>query len=457
MALFTSVVSLMACGVCNADSDTVAGRIAELAALQAENSSFNFNVGANTVAFPGTFQDLSQQERIDIYTQSYKPFFNRDAYRPINIKDDTAERKSRDCSKVYVCIENYGKAEKEAEDAFFKAAIDYFNTLHFNSSRANEAEQNWIEKSENVTKASLDAEWSPCLCTKELDFAEFILKDLNMSCTEERIEQAGQNAKAYYQKLMEELNTVDEEWIEANKDRTYNNHVVVTTATVKNAAVPVSVYNMDISNAYNPENYHNKGNCKIVKYNDGGNSKEAEENLFIGDCYDNDYVYIVDSDGKSYCETEYVCVLGKSCTDKREKTNFCWFAASRQWDEFFGRMDEKWKEGYQIQRCTAGKWTSSGVDKIPVFIDKNGKVIKTNSGYFPQSIVGPGSYNVDCYAYICKNGTYGCPNGTCPAAGEECEPAKKTPQADSWAMDTKHRNTVKPYLDMLSKCKGSAK
>ena len=219
---------------------------------------------------------------------------------------------------------------------------------------------------------------------------------------------------------------------------------------------------MRISSYYDPENYHNSGKCEVVKYDaDGDSNKQAEESLFIGNCYGNDYVYIVDSDGNGFCSKEHVCILGKSCAGGKEKTNFCWWADTSG-DEMWGAEGHSDGAGYELtHKCSGGRWTGDGPDKIPVFVDKNGKVIKTNKGYFPQSIVGPSGFGIDsekgCIAKICSNGTYGCPDGTCIDAGAECTPGKLAAQADPWNMSPIHKNTVKPYLDVLSKCKSSAK
>lgn len=453
-ALFTSMVSLMVCGVCNAASDTMADRMAELAALQAENSSFNFNRDANTVAFPGTFQDLSRQERIDIYTQSYKPFFNRDTYRPLNVIDDTADRKARDCNKVYACVEQYGKAEKEAEDAFFKTYIDYKNAFYFESDAKWDAlASKWLKVVEVLAENWKMAELSPCFCVKDLDFAEYILQDLNMSCDEEGINQSKENVNAYYDKLMEELKAVDEEWIEINKDKTYNNHVVVTTAAVKNeGGIPIKKLSIDTTGGgYHRATTNSDGDTDCHLF-DPLKDTSDEENLFLGACNSGSQGYWADYSGG--CDRQTVCILGKSCNndDKAVRDDFCYWADTGPM--FHGDV---WTSNYSLSKCTGGKWQqATGNDKVKVFVNSNGEVLATTNGWLLKSIINPGNYDVKCVANICSNYTYGCADGTCPAAGADCVPEKHAPKAEPWTANVKYRNTVKPYLDVLSKCKSSS-
>ena len=193
---------------------------------------------------------------------------------------------------------------------------------------------------------------------------------------------------------------------------------------------------MFISAGYQ-DNYHKAGKCGV--HNIPSDDLRDEENLFFGNCYSSHYGYTSDDDGsETWCNEQYVCVLGPSCSDNRQQMNHCWFADTD------GPWGDEWDEGYSLTECTGGKWTPNSADKIQVFVNQSDEVIQSDKGLFPSSIVEPASFNLKCYAYICKNGTYGCKDGSCPAAGQSCD--KK--QTDT-ELPTKHRNTAQPYLQAL--------
>ena len=71
------------------------------------------------------------------------------------------------------------------------------------------------------------------------------------------------------------------------------------------------------------DNYHKVGNCGV--HNIPSNDLRDEENLFFGNCYSSHYGYTSDDDGsETWCNEQYVCILGPSCSDNRQQMNHCW-------------------------------------------------------------------------------------------------------------------------------------
>ena len=169
-----------------------AARAAELKQLQAANP---LDTSVSATDFPTTIADLSYQERTALMPDIYEGYMNTQVYVPLNVvRTENATGSGRkpmtECQAVYNCIAQYDAAEKHAEQAYTQA---YNNTLTTNQN-AEKLDQ-FTTAQENLKKAYIAAEYSPCTCTQNSKSAKELLKKMNIkTCDDAFLNTAKQKA-----------------------------------------------------------------------------------------------------------------------------------------------------------------------------------------------------------------------------------------------------------------------
>ena len=182
----------------NTNANTYAARAAELKSLQSLNP---INTTVNDTDFPTTLRDLSYQERTALMYDVYDGYMDTKAYVPLNVvrteKDaSTGGKPMTECQAVYNCIAQYDAAEKQAEKEF---ASKYNNAFQHNLFAGEDKEFSadfsaYTTASENLIKAYIDAEYSPCICTQKSKSAKELLAKMNIKkCDDAFLNQVKQN------------------------------------------------------------------------------------------------------------------------------------------------------------------------------------------------------------------------------------------------------------------------
>jgi hypothetical protein len=224
------------------------------------------------------------------------------------------------------------------------------------------------------------------------------------------------------------------------------------------------------------DRYTRLGKC-VIQHGSGTN----DDTLYHNNTCSSGDAYIADNNGsETFYKNEIVCLLGDSCVESIPYKNTCYKASTVNAD------DEWLTNDIKISKCTDSQWVLpvSSTNKISVFVNKNDKVIRDEEDtQYPVSLVFEGNSRyvgfrpddietinnaIKCFAYVCPNGTYGCPDGSCPEAGTDCDTPSPTPDptptdpddgddhtTPEIKTDVHHMNTVEPYMDALKKCTGN--
>lgn len=209
--------------------------------------------------------------------------------------------------------------------------------------------------------------------------------------------------------------------------------------------VPVQIHRITTYEGHDNWSFAGTENCKVYTVSSSDNN---DQYLHIGGCASTDAYQIIKN--KQCQPGTKVCILGSACeaSDIGSKQNHCWYSKWGSNDEWCQDNEDGCPSApVEISECSDEKLKNTDSRKIPVFVDTAGKVIKTDVGYFPQSLVmddGYNKFNMACFGYICPDGTYGCQDGTCtpgcPNDPPPPPPPRSTPgpyEINSWPDDKK--------------------